>query len=168
MEEVSRRARISCPDITPDRRAFLSGSGILPVRMDLRLTRGFGTGDIETIGLSPAVLMVEVAPEKSEDVEAVLRMHSVRGRFTCTAEPPGGRFLVAIDDSSDLDSLREALETAEGIDECGGLSGCRRDPYAVRDLVEELHRRREDALARKDLDTLEDEVALGLYGDEDW
>ncbi len=135
--------------------------------MDLRLIRDFGTGDIETIGLSPAVLMVEVAPEKSEDVEAVLRMHSVRGRFTCTAEPPGGRFLVAIDDSSDLDSLREALGRVEGI-ECGGLSGCRRDAYAIRDLVEELHRRREDALARKDLDTLEDEIALGLYGDEDW
>jgi hypothetical protein len=97
--------------------------------MNLRLVRDFGTGDIETARLSPAVLAVEVAPENSEEVEAILLVHSVRGRFTCTAEPSGGRFLVAIGDSSDLDSIREALEAAGGI-ECGGPSGCRCDPYA--------------------------------------
>jgi hypothetical protein len=132
--------------------------------MNLRLVRDFGTGDIETARLSPAVLAVEVAPENSEEVEAILLVHSVRGRFTCTAEPSGGRFLVAIGDSSDLDSIREALEAAGGI-ECGGPSGCRCDPYAVRDLITELHRRREETIGRKDVDTLEDEIALGLYSD---
>lgn len=135
--------------------------------MNLRLVRDFGTGDIETTGLSPAICAVEVALENSEEVETILFVHSVRGRFTCTVEPFGGRFLVAIDDSGDYDSLAEALERIEGI-ECGGPSGCRRDSYAVRDLIAELHRRREEAIARKDLDTLEDEIALGLYGDGDW
>ncbi|MBP7411448.1 MAG: hypothetical protein KA818_07930 [Methanoculleus sp.] len=42
-----------------------------------------------------------------------------------------------------------------------------RPPYAVSDLVRDLYRRREETIVRKETDTIEDEIALGLYDDED-
>ncbi len=112
--------------------------------MELHLVRDFGTGDIETIEISPAVLEIEVEPRMAGEADRILMVHSVPGRFAYITGPYPGRFGEAL------------LEIAE-------LSGGSPPPYAVRDL----YRRREETIVRKETDTIEDEIALGLYDDED-
>jgi len=129
--------------------------------MELHLARDFGTGDIETIEISPAVLEIEVEPRMAGEADRILMVHSVPGRFAYITGPYPGRFRVEIGESGDLDRIGEALlEIAE-------LSGGSPPPYAVRDLVRNLYRRREETIVRKETDTIEDEIALGLYDDED-
>ncbi|WP_292490504.1 hypothetical protein [Methanoculleus sp. 10] len=125
--------------------------------MELHLVRDFGTGDIETIEISPAVLEIEVEPRMAGEADRILMVHSVPGRFAYITGPYPGRFCVEIGESGDLDRIGEALlEITE-------LSGGSPPPYAVRDL----YRRREETIVRKETDTIEDEIALGLYDDED-
>ncbi|MCE5337221.1 MAG: hypothetical protein LLF90_00835 [Methanomicrobiaceae archaeon] len=125
--------------------------------MELHLVRDFGTGDIETIEISPAVLEIEVEPRMAGEADRILMVHSVPGRFAYITGPYLGQFRVEIGESGDLDRIGEALlEIAE-------LSGGSPPPYAVRDL----YRRREEAIERKEVETIEDEIALGLYDDED-
>lgn len=38
--------------------------------------------------------------------------------------------------------------------------------YAIRDLIRELQQQREEMIVRKETDTIEDEIATGIYGDE--
>ena len=130
--------------------------------MELHLVRDFGAGDIEAIEVSPAVLEIEVEPRMVDEADRILMMHSVPGRFVYAAGRYPGQFHVEIGESSDLDRIGEALLAITE------LPGSTPPSYAVRDLIADLYRRREDALERKEADTIEDEIALELYDDEDW
>jgi len=128
--------------------------------MRLHLVQDFGTGDIETIEISPAVLAIEVDPRMAEEVDRILMTYSVPGRFAWITEPFPGRFRLDIGESGDLDRIGEALLE---IAELGGD-----DPSAVRALIRDLHRRREETIEQKEADSIDDEIALGLYGDDEY
>ena len=132
-------------------RGICAGRRQNPVRrddMELHLVRDFGTGDIEAIEVSPAVLEVEVEPCIADEADRILMMHSVPGRFVYAAGRYPGQFRVEIGESSDLDRIGEALlAIAE-------LPGGTPPPGAIRDLIMDLYRRREDALERKETDTI--------------
>jgi len=130
--------------------------------MELHIARDFGNGDIEKIEVSPAVLEIEVEPRRADEADWILMMHSVPGRFVYVAGLYPGQFSIEIGESSDLDRVGEALlAIAE-------LPGGTPPSYAVRALIADLYRRREDAILKKETDTIDDEIALELYGDEDW
>lgn len=73
--------------------------------MELHLVRDFGTGDIETIEISPAVLEIEVEPRMAGEADRILMVHSVPGRFAYITGPYPGRFRVEIGESGDLDRI---------------------------------------------------------------
>lgn len=128
--------------------------------MRLQIVQDFGTGDIETIEISPAALAIEVDPRMAGEVDRILMIYSVPGRFAWITEPFPGRFSLDIDEFSDLDRIGEALLE---IAELGGD-----DPSAVRALIRDLHRRREETIEQKEADSIDDEIALGLYGDDEY
>ncbi|MDD3934010.1 MAG: hypothetical protein PHP55_09120, partial [Methanoculleus sp.] len=60
--------------------------------MRLQIVQDFGTGDIETIEISPAALAIEVDPRMAGEVDRILMIYSVPGRFAWITEPFPGRF----------------------------------------------------------------------------
>ncbi|MDN7024088.1 hypothetical protein FGU65_04145 [Methanoculleus sp. FWC-SCC1] len=96
--------------------------------------------------------------------DEILLGHAIRGDFRCTAEPILDRFRIAVGQYSDLDRLEEALaEIAEREYDAAGCNAV--DVYTVRDLVRGPRQQREEAVTRKETDTIEDEIATGIYGE---
>ena len=133
--------------------------------MQITIIAGFEVGDIDTYEITPAVLDIVVDPEKGRAVNDILLIHSIMGNFRHTAEPILGRFRIAVGQYSDLDRIGEALAEIAAL-EYDEASYNAIDAYAVRDLVRELRQQREETIARKETDTIEDEIATGVYGDE--
>jgi len=133
--------------------------------MQLTVIAGFGVGDIDTYEIAPAVLEIVVDPKKGRAVNDLLLDHSIRGNFRYTPEPILGRFRIAVGQYSDLDRIGEGLAEIAAL-EYDEASYNAIDAYAVRDLVRELRQQREEAIARKETDTIEDEIATGVYGGE--
>jgi hypothetical protein len=133
--------------------------------MQITIIAGFGVGDIDTYEIAPGVLEIVVDPEKGRAVNDILLNHSILGNFRYTAEPILDRFRIAVGQYSDLDRIEEALAEIAAL-EYDEASYNAIDAYAVRDLVRELRQQREEAIARKETDTIEDEIATGIYGDE--
>lgn len=132
--------------------------------MQLTVIAGFGVGDIDTYEIAPAVLEVTVDPERGRVVDEILLGHAIGGNFRCTAEPTLDRFRIAVGQYSDLDRLEEALaEIAEREYDAASYNAI--DASAVRDLVSDLRQQREETVARKEIDTIEDEIATGIYGE---
>ncbi|MDN7026003.1 hypothetical protein FGU65_14100 [Methanoculleus sp. FWC-SCC1] len=132
--------------------------------MQLTVIAGFGVGDIDTSEIEPAVLEIAVEPERGRVVDEILLGHAIGGNFRCTAEPIPGRFRIAVGQYSDLDRLEEALAEIAAL-EYDETSYNAVNIYTVRDLVSDLRRQREEAVARKETDTIEDEIATGIYGE---
>ena len=137
-----------------------AGAGV-----QLTIIAGFGVGDIDTYEIAPAVLEVAVDPERGHAVNDLLLDHAIMGDFRYTAEPILGRFRIAVGQYSDLDHIEEALAGIAAL-EYDAASYNAIDAYAVRDLVRELRQQREETIARKETDTIEDEIATGVYGGE--
>ena len=135
-----------------------AGAGV-----QLTIIAGFGVGDIDTYEIAPAVLEVAVDPERGHAVNDLLLDHAIMGDFRYTAEPILGRFRIAVGQYSDLDHIEEALAGIAAL-EYDAASYNAIDAYAVRDLVRELRQQREETITRKETDTIEDEIATGVYG----
>jgi hypothetical protein len=133
--------------------------------VQITIIAGFEVGDIDTYEILPAVLEVAVDPEKERAVDDILLGHAIMGGFRYTAEPILGRFRIAVGQYSDLDHIEEALAGIAAL-EYDAASYNAIDAYAVRDLVRELRQQREETIARKETDTIEDEIATGIYGGE--
>ncbi|HOB43268.1 MAG TPA: hypothetical protein PLK04_07630 [Bacillota bacterium] len=133
--------------------------------MQITIIAGFKVGDIDTYEIVPAVLEIVVDPAKGRAVDDILLGHAIMGDFRCTAEPILGRFRIAVGQYSDLDHIEEALAGIAAL-EYDAASYNAIDAYAVRDLVRELRQQREETIARKETDTIEDEIATGVYGGE--
>lgn len=131
--------------------------------MSIRLVRPFGTGGSDTYEISPASLEIEVEPGNAAD--EILMLASIQGDFAYRSGSARNQFLIEIGQYSDLDRIREALTEIAGLAREASPEGSP-DPYAVRDLVRELQRRREEAIMETETGTIEDEIATGVYGDE--
>ncbi|MDN7024101.1 hypothetical protein FGU65_04210 [Methanoculleus sp. FWC-SCC1] len=133
--------------------------------MQLTVIAGFGVGDIDTSEIRPAVLEIAVDPERGRVVDEILLGHAITGNFRCTAEPTLDRFRIAVGQYSDLDRLEQALAEIAALEyDAAGYNAV--DSYTVRDLVRDLRQQREEAVTRKETDTIEDEIATGIYGGE--
>jgi len=121
----------------------------------------FRVSDIDTYKISPAVLEIAVDHERGRVVEDRLAFHAAAGNFQYTAEPALGRFRIAIGQNTDLNHAKEALLEIAALD-----SPHNANIPPIWDLIEELQRQREETIARKDTDTIEDEISTGIYGDE--
>lgn len=129
--------------------------------MELHLIQDFNAGNIEIIDISPAILVIDVEPRVAGEADRILMAHSARGRFDYVAGPYPGRFCIEIGEAGDLDSVGEALI------EISELSGGTPPIHVIRDLIIDLSRRRDEAILMMETDIIDDEIALGLYGDED-
>ncbi len=129
--------------------------------MELHLIRDFDAGNIEIIDISPAILAIDVEPRVAGEADRILMVHSAHGRFDYVAGPYPGRFRIEIGEAGDLDSVGGALI------EISELSGGTPPIYVIRDLIIDLSRRRDEAILMMETDIIDDEIALGLYGDED-
>ena len=129
--------------------------------MSITVITMFRATDIDFPEISPAVLEIAVEPEQGRAAEDKLTFHAVAGNFQYAAGSTHNRFLISVGQYTDLYHLREALlEIAE-------LNPHRTiDISTIWNLIEELQRRREATIARKDIDTIEDEISTGIYGDE--
>ncbi len=131
--------------------------------MQITIIAGFEVSDIDTYEIVPAVLEIVVDPAKGRAVDDILLGHASMGDFRYTAEPMLSRFRIAVGQYSDLNHIEEALAGIAAL-EYDAASYNAIDAYAVRDLVRELRQQREETIARKETDTIEDEIATGVYG----
>ncbi|MCK9299075.1 MAG: WW domain binding protein 11 [Methanoculleus sp.] len=129
--------------------------------MNITVITAFGVSDIDTPEISPAVLEIAVEPGQGRDVEDKLIFHAVAGNFQYAAGPDLDRFRILLDQYTDLYHLREALLEIAELDPRRSV-----DTSTIWDLIEALQQQREETIARKDTDTIEDEIATGIYGDE--
>ena len=129
--------------------------------MNIAVITTFRVSDIDTYEISPAVLEVAVDHERGRVVEDRLALHAITGNFQYTAEPALGRFRIAVGQNTDLDHVKEALLEIAALDSPHNI-----DIPSIWDLIEELQRQRKETIARKDTDTIEDEISTGVYGNE--
>lgn len=129
--------------------------------MDITVITTFRVSDIETPEISPAILEIAVEPEQGRAAEDKLTFHAVTGNFRYTAGPTFERFRISVGQHTDLYHLREALLEIAELDPHRTI-----DISTLWNLTEELQQRREETIARKDTDTIEDEISTGIYGDE--
>lgn len=129
--------------------------------MNITVITAFGVSDIDTPDISPAVLEIAVEPGQGRDVEDKLIFHAAAGNFQYVAGPSPDRFRISLDQYTDLYHLREALLEIAELDPRRSV-----DVSTVWDLIEALQQQRKETIARKDTDTIEDEIATGIYGDE--
>lgn len=127
--------------------------------MNITVITAFGVSDIDTPGISPAVLEIAVEPGQGRAAEDKLIVHAVAGRFQYVAGPSPDRFRISLDQYTDLYHLREALLEIAELESHRSV-----DISAIRDLIEDLQQQRGKTIARKDTNTIEDEIATGFTG----
>ncbi len=129
--------------------------------MNITVITAFGVSDIDTPEISPAVLEIAVEPGQYRAAEDKLIFHAVTGRFQYATGPSPDRFRILLDQYTDLYHLREALLEIAELDPRRSV-----DTSTIWDLIKALQQQREETIARKDTDTIEDEISTAIYGDE--
>jgi len=129
--------------------------------MNITVITTFRVSDIDAHRISPAVLEIAVDPERGRVAEDRLAFHAAAGNFRYVAEPTLDKFRVSVDQYTDLSHVKEALLEIAALDPHRIV-----DAFTIWDLIEELQRQREETIARKDTDAIEDDISTGVYGNE--
>ena len=129
--------------------------------MNIAVITTFRVSDIDTYKISPAVLEVAVDHERGRVAEDRLAFHAAAGNFRYVAGPTLDKFRIAVGQYTDLNHVKEALLEIAALDPHRIV-----DAFTIGDLIEELRQRRKEIIARKDTDTIEDEISTGVYGNE--